>query len=465
MKFKFPGCIIGFIAGTSLTWTSPEISLLNSTHTLENRELTDDESSWIGAVLSLSAAVGPFVFGYLADRIGRKYTLLAIAVPYVISSVITAFSNKVLSETIQIYDFSISNLYFKFQVIEIIIARLLTGLSIGGTFTVLPMYVGEMSLDDHRGILGPGMNVFICLGLLFTYIVGHYCSIMVFNLLLAALPACFFVLFFLIGIETPHYYVQKNQHDLAKEALLKIRDASDEETERELKLIRSEIEKEEQGSILDIFKSKGTTKAFIIGAGLVFFQQMSGINAVLFFAQDIFADAGTSLEPAYCSMIIGSVQFGTSFISPITTSLFGRKTILIFSGIGMALSESILGVYGVMRHADEKSVSSLGFLPILSLVLYIITYNVGFGPLPWAIIGEVFPNSIKSSAGALATAICWATSFVITKWFAQLVSVVNQGPCFLGFAGFSLLAALFTQFVVLETKDKTLAQIQEDLNK
>lgn len=104
MKFKFPGCIIGFIAGTSLTWTSPEISLLNSTHTLENRELTDDESSWIGAVLSLSAAVGPFVFGYLADRVGRKYTLLAIAVPYAISSVITAFSNKVLSETIQIYN-------------------------------------------------------------------------------------------------------------------------------------------------------------------------------------------------------------------------------------------------------------------------------------------------------------------------------------------------------------------------
>lgn len=323
-----------------------------------------------------------------------------------------------------------------------------------------------MSLDEHRSALGSGMNCFICAGLIFTYVVGYYISnVMIFNILLACLAAGFLVLFALIGAETPHYYVQKNKHDLAKAALLRIRDASEDATEKELELIRSEIEKEEQGSILDIFRSKGTTKAFIIGSGLVFFQQASGINAVLFFAQSIFEQAGTTLAPAYCSMIIGGVQFGTSFVTPVVSNMFGRKVLLIASAIGMALSESILGVYGIIRAADEDKVSSLSFLPILSLVLYIITYNVGFGPLPWAVIGEIFPNSIKSSASALATSVCWITSFVITKWFSQVAQSIGQGKCFLGFAGFSLLAGVFVFFVVLETKDKSLADIQADLNK
>nr|AEE61928.1 unknown [Dendroctonus ponderosae] len=440
------GTLAGFIAGTSLTWTSPEIVNLNNTDTgYFNGTLTAEDSSWIGGVVSLGAALGPFIFGYLADRIGRKYTLLAISVPFAISSIITAFSNKV---------------------VEILVARLITGVGIGGAFTVLPIYVGEMSLDEHRGALGSGMNCFICFGLIFTYVVGYYISsVMIFNILLACLAAGYFVIFALIGTETPHYYVQKNKHDLAKAALLRIRDTPEDVTEKELELIKSEIEKEEQGSIVDIFRSKGTTKAFIIGSGLVFFQQASGINAVLFFAQQIFQDAGTTLAPAYCSMIIGGVQFGTSFVTPLVSNMFGRKVLLIGSAIGMALSESILGIYDIIRAADEDKVSSLSFLPIVSLVLYIITYNVGFGPLPWAVIGEIFPNSIKSSASALATSVCWLTSFIITKWFSQVAEAIGQGQCFLGFAGFSLLAAVFVFFVVLETKDKTLAEIQVDLNK
>ncbi|XP_050304817.1 facilitated trehalose transporter Tret1-like isoform X2 [Anthonomus grandis grandis] len=435
---------LGFIAGTSLTWTSPERTHLNETVFDDN--LQDNDWSWIGGLLSLGAAVGPFIFSYLADKIGRKYTLLAVSVPFAVSSVICAFANTIP---------------------EFMVARLITGFGVGGTFTILPMYVGEMSLDEHRGALGSGMNAFICAGLIFTYVVGYFVSnVMVFNLLLAGITAMFFLLFFLIGTETPHYHVQKNQHDLAKEALLKIRNAPSDETEKELEMIRKEIEKEERGSLLDIFRTKGNIKAFIIGAGLVFFQQASGINAVLFFAQTIFEDAGTTLEAGYCSMIIGAVQFGTSFITPLVSNLFGRKFLLIFSSIGMCLSESILGVYDIIKsnHPDSVS-SSLSFLPILSLVLYIITYNVGIGPLPWAIIAEIFPTNIKAPAGALAASVCWFTSFLITNWFTQIVHKLGQGQCFLGFAGFSLLMGVFTVFYVLETKGKSLAQIQADLNR
>ncbi|KAF7279161.1 hypothetical protein GWI33_007572 [Rhynchophorus ferrugineus] len=437
--------VLGYIAGTNLSWTSPEFTYLNQTDTGPfNGTLTDDQTSWISGLLSLGAALGPFIFGYLSEKIGRKYTIIATAIPFIISSVMVSFCNKVE---------------------EFYLARFITGLAVGGTFTVLPMYVGEMSLDEHRGVLGSTMNVFICFGLIFTYVVGTFIEkVMIFNLLLAVLSLAFVVAFLLLGVETPHYYVMKNKHDLAKEALLRIRKQSDEETEKELDHIRTIIESEEQGNLLDIFKNKGYLKAFIIGAGLVLFQQLSGINAVLFFAQTIFKDAGSTLAPKYCSMIIGGVQFGTSFITPIVSEKFGRKTLLIFSGIGMFLSESILGIYSTLsKHGYE--VSSLSMLPIVSLVLYIITYNVGYGPLPWAIIGEIFPTSIKSAAGSMATFICWIASFFITKWFQQLSDNLGQGNCFLGFAVASLIAAAFVQFFVIETKGKSLKEIQDDLNR
>ncbi|XP_030761668.1 facilitated trehalose transporter Tret1-like isoform X1 [Sitophilus oryzae] len=437
--------VLGFIAGCNLTWTSPEFGYLNSTDTGPfNGTLTDAQTSWISGVMSLGAALGPFIFGYLAEKIGRKWTILTVSMPFVISSVLCAFSRVVE---------------------EFYVARFITGISIGGTFTILPMYVGEMSLDEHRGVLGSVMNVFLCFGLLFTYVVGALVSkVLIFNLILASLTIAFFVLFLFMGVETPHYYVMKNKHDLAKGALLRIRKQSDQETEKELDHIRTIIEGEEQGNLLDIFRNKGSVKAFIIGSGLVFFQQASGINAVLFFAQNIFQDAGSTLKANYCSMIIGAVQFGTSFITPLVSNLFGRKTLLILSGVGMCLSESVLGIYDILKDSDADKVSSLSFLPIISLVLYIITYNVGYGPLPWAIVAEIFPSSIRSAAGSLVTFICWITSFFITKWFKELSQDLGQGQCFLGFAVFSLVAAAFVQFFVIETKGKTLKEIQDDLN-
>lgn len=440
------GTVLGFLAGAALTWTSPEIPYLNSTDTGPfNGTLTSEEGSWIGGMLSLGAIFGPFVAGFLADKIGRKYTMLVISIPFMLCSILLAFSNMVA---------------------EFYVARFITGVCVGGTFTMLPMYVGEIASDKQRGVLGSSINVSICLGLLFSYVAGSLIeNIIAFNLVLAGLTAGFFVLFLLLGSESPHWYISKNKHDLAKKALQRIRGGTEETVEKELEHIRYGIESETEGSIADVFKSKGNLKALLIGCGLTFFQQTSGINAILFFAQTIFEKSGTSLKASYCSMIIGSVQFGTSFINPLVSNLFGRKFLLVFSGIGMFIFEGLLGTYSIVSDNYPDKVSSLNFLPVLLLISYIIVYNVGFGPLPWAMMGEIFPSNIKSTAGAIGTSVCWLTSFVITKWFSQLIDTFGQGQCFLGFAVASLLAAIFSQFVVIETKGKTLAQIQEDLNK
>ncbi|KAJ8977238.1 hypothetical protein NQ317_003813 [Molorchus minor] len=432
-----------FAACTALTWSSPVISKLEDAETTPfSKALTSEETSWISALLPLGAVFGPFLFGYLADKIGRKYTLLTCGAPVLISYLILAFSKTAI-------------LYY--------VARFLTGMSVGGVFTVLPIYVGEIAEDSNRGALGSSMNCFITAGLTFSYCVGPYVSITLFNVILAIFPCVFLILFFMLGYESPHYYVSNQKHDEAKFTLQKIRGTEAEKTDIELLDIQTKIKEEGNGRIADIFKSKGLIKAFSISVGLLAFQQFSGINAILFYAQNIFEEAGTSLKPEICSILIGVVQFLASFVTPLIVDRLGRKVLLIFSGVGMAVSELPLGVYVYLNDHDHD-VSSISFLPILCLIVYIITYNVGFGPLPWTIMGELFPSNVKSSASSLSAAICWFLGFLIAKYFESISASIGMGPSFWIFGSCCMVSIPFCLLYVIETKGKSLQEIQNALN-
>ncbi|KAJ8920255.1 hypothetical protein NQ315_011916 [Exocentrus adspersus] len=439
----FTGNIISFIAATCLTWTSPILSQLqDKDKTPFSSVLTDDETSWISSLLPLGAVFGPFVYGYLADKIGRKFTLLICGTPFLVAFLLLAFGKALW-------------MYY--------IARFISGMSVGGVFTVMPMYVGEIAEDSNRGALGSTMNVFICSGLLFTYSVGPYVSMVALNLTLALFPAAYLVLFFLLGPESPHYYVSKHRNEEAKAALQKIRGGGEEAVDKELSQIQEKIKEEGRGTFFDIFKSKGLTKAFIISLGLVGFQQFSGINAVLFYASTIFEDAGTSLDSNICSIIIGLTQFLTSFVTPLIVERLGRKVLLLFSAVGMMVSEVPLGVYCFLNDKGND-VSAISFLPILCLITYIITYNTAYGPLPWAIMGELFPANVKSIASSVTAAFCWFLAFLITKYFKAVSDAIQIGPSFWIFAGFCAAAIPFSFFYVIETKGKSLKEIQDILN-
>lgn len=406
------------------------------------RSITSDESSWIGSIVSLGAVCGPFIFGYGASRFGRKWTICSIGVPFAVSYFILAFAKSV-----ELY-------YF---------ARFLVGVGVGGVFTVLPMYMGEIATDSNRGALGSLMNVLLCFGLVFSYSLGPFVSIVAFNIVLAVFPCIFMVAVVFFAPESHHYHMSKGNHVEAEKVHKKFR-GDDHRYKTELEDIKVGLEKTENGSILDLFTDKKLIKAFIISLALVGFQQFSGINAVLFYAQTIFSASGSDLKAEYASIIIGGVQFVTSFITPLFVDRLGRKILLYFSAIGMLLSETLLGVYFYLKD-DNQDVGSISWLPIVSLVLYILTYNCGFGPLPWAVMGELFPANVKSTASAFTAAFCWFISFLITKFFSSMVDGMGMGPSFWVFAAFCLVAFIFTLFYVIETKGKSLQEIQEILEK
>ncbi|KAG5895548.1 hypothetical protein JTB14_010692 [Gonioctena quinquepunctata] len=436
--------LLCFMAGTALTWSSPEIpQLLDIKESPLGRTISPDESSWLSSMPLLGAAICPFLFGYLADKIGRKPTLLFLGIPFFLGYCLLAFGKNV----------------------EILyVGRFITGMGVGGIFTVLSMYIGEISEKTNRGILTTSMGCFCCLGMLFSVCLGPFVTVELFNLVLAVPPLIFMVSFFFLASESPLFLVQDSQKVQAKKALERLGRKPD---QLELEFIELEASMKDQNvssNFLDIFRSKALIKGLAISSSLLFFQQFSGINAVLFYSENIFQEAGTALEPEFCTIIVMSIQFMGSFITPCIADRFGRKIILLYSAMGMMISEVPLGIYCYLKN-HGYDVETFSSIPVITLTVFIMALNVGFGPLPWTILAELFPPEFKSFATALVSTGIWCLAFAFTKYFEAAVAVFGLGPLFLFFALCSGFAGIFTLFCLIETKGKTLLEIQDILNR
>ena len=433
-----------FVGGTALTWSSPEVPILsNETSSPFGRNLSSEEGAWVSSLVTLGAAFGSFFFTYLADKMGRKYTLLSLGVPFMVCYLMMAFG----------------------KIIELFyVARFIMGLAVGGAFSLMPIYACEVADKSNRGALSFLMGSAVCSGLLLSCALGPYVSVMVFNLVLAVFPLIFLISFPFLGTEVPHYYISINENDLAKEALQKLRGNANDINE-ELIEIQKKFKEEEQGSFTDIFRSKGLRKAFATSVGLLIFQQFSGINIVLFYGQKIFQEVGSNIAPEVCTIIIATVQFLSSFIAPIIGDRLGRKTILTFSAIGMTISELSLGVYSYLKDSVGVNMDSVSFLPVIIMTGFIISYNTGYGPLAWSMLGELFPSKVKSIATSVVTSINWLLAFFIIKHFEAMIKAFGAAEYFWFYSGCCALAAVFAKFYVIETRGKSLKEIQDELSR
>uniref|UniRef100_A0A336M0J9 Facilitated trehalose transporter Tret1 n=1 Tax=Culicoides sonorensis TaxID=179676 RepID=A0A336M0J9_CULSO len=437
--------------GTTLGWTAPVNPKLNDPNLADtplNAVPTEDEASWIGSLVALGAVIGPLIAGPLANIIGRKWTLLSSTVFFVVSFILLLTTNTV---------------------IQMCIARFLQGLGVGFVMCAQPMYIGEIASDEVRGALGSFMQLFIVIGILYVYAIGPYVSYMALQWACMAVPIVFAGLFFLMP-ETPAYYCQKGEKDKARDALAFLRGKSKEGVMDELSVIQTNVDEamKNKGSIADVFKNKACVKALIISAGLVSFQQLSGINAVLFYSTDIFikaaGDSGGGMDPAVSTILVGAVMVGASGITPLVVDRLGRKIILLFSAGGMAISLVFLGLYFVLDSNQAAIVSSISWLPIVSLIAFVFVYCVGFGPLPWAVLGEMFSPEVKSQASTIVATTCWILGFLVTKYFSAVDAALGTHWSFWIFGIFCGAAFMFVTTVMFETKGLTLQQIQNKLN-
>ncbi|CAH0380680.1 unnamed protein product [Bemisia tabaci] len=436
-------CNLGaWVGGNALTWSSPAVPKLEKGEFLL---ISEDEGSSLSSLIAFGAGFGPFLASSLVDRVGRKTTLLLTMLMFLISWVLLVVVPQL-------------NVMY--------LARFISGIGVGSIYTVTPMYVAEIAEVSVRGALLSIMQFFLVGGFLQEYIIGPYVSYQMLIYINLVAPVVYVLTFIWIP-ESPYYYLNKGKKQEATEALHWFRGKPDREfINKEIIAIEESVLEAQanKGRYIDLFRSRGSLLGLYLSCALVAFQQLSGINVILFYCQTIFEQAGASLDPSISAIIIGAVMLLASAVTPPFTKKFGMKMCLYASAVGMVLSQVVLGFYFFLDYHKYEIVSSLGWMPVTSLIAFIITYCVGIGPLPWAYMGELFPQNLKANASAVTAGFCWFLGFFITRFFSPLTKEIGLHFGFWLFAAFCVLCYAFVYFHLPDTTGKTLQEIQDMLN-
>ncbi|KAH8407938.1 hypothetical protein KR222_004179 [Zaprionus bogoriensis] len=400
-------------------------------------QLTAAQNTWVSSLLAIGAFLGALPTGYIADTIGRRNTALAMDVPFILAWLSISFAN------------SAGWLYF---------GRFLIGISTGSFCVVAPMYISEIAETSIRGTLGTLFQLLLTMGILFVYIVGSLVSWRVLSMMCLVVPIVLFAGMLLLP-ETPVYLLKKGRR--ADAALsLKWLWGRYCDSRSAIQVIQNDLDQASaNASFLDLFVDRGARNGLIISMLLMFFQQFSGINAVIFYTETIFMSAGSTISASLSSIIVGVVQVIMTLSASLLIERAGRKILLLFSSTVMTICLAILGAYFDMKDSG-KDVSHIGWLPLLCMVLFIITFSVGYGPIPWLMMGELFMPDVRATAVALTVMVNWLCVFVVTKCFGFMISDWGSDWTFWFFAACMAAATVYVALALVETKGKSSSQIQ-----
>ncbi|XP_068228808.1 facilitated trehalose transporter Tret1-like [Palaemon carinicauda] len=441
---------VGFSAG----YTSPALASMSSDNST-NFNVTEEEKSWIGSLMPLSALTGSIIGGYFIDALGRKMVILMCGPPFILAYLLMG---------------SAVNIWM------IYVGRAIGGFCIGLLTLTLPVYLGETIQPEIRGILGLLPTTFGNGGILICYLVGSYVNWWWLAYVGAIIPVIFTALMCFVP-ETPRWYISKDRVEDAERSLQWLRGSSA-DVEFELGAIQEnyELARQDSSSFKDIL-SRQYARPFLLSMGLMLFQQLSGINAVIFYTVDIFEMSGSAISGHLSTIIVGVVNLLSTFVANAVIDKLGRKILLYASSGLMVVSLVSLGSFFYIKSYAEnipvteegyaewqESVKNLAWLPLVSFMVYVIAFSLGWGPIPWLFMGEALPAKIRGPAASLVTALNWSCTFIITKSFPGLLKAIGASSVFFLFTGIMTLGSLYTIFFVPETRGKTLEEIEEELS-
>ncbi|KAK3919387.1 Facilitated trehalose transporter Tret1-2-like protein [Frankliniella fusca] len=435
--------------GFVYSWSSPMLPVLQDPSAPAGFVISLDEAAWVGSLTPLGAAFGPIPGGLFADRFGRRPTLIVSGALMLTAWVLAALANSAL---------------------WLYASRFIGGFVTGVVSCILPLYLGEIAVDRVRSALGTAMQLSLTLGFMVPYAVGPYVSPMT----LACVLASCCLLYFMASIrlpESPYLLCLRGDSEAASKALQWLRGQSRDQCYKELRRMEEETQGQSRRrpplqTFIRVFATPGGRRAFFLVCALMLFQQLSGINAVLFYAQDILKRAfGGSpwLSPALGAILIGLVQVVASVSSVALTACVSMKTLFIVSSLCAATAHAALG-YFFHLVATGQDTSSIAALPLASLCYYIVVYCLGLGSVPWALLGEVFGADVKAASSAMCASIYWVIGFFVTQFFGRVMEAVGADYTFWGLGGCCVLSAAFAFAMLPNTKGKSLQEIQDILN-
>lgn len=379
----------------------------------------------------------------LADKIGRKATLLSIAVPYTLSIVLTATAR---------------NIYLFY------IARLLFGLGDACIISTLPSYIGEVAVPEVRGFWGNSPACFGLLGQLVINTVGGYLDIATAAWIMLFFPIFYFVAFS-FAPESPYFYIVKSNRKDAKRVLQRLRGC--EVVDDELLAIEKAIQRQmsETCTWKELLKSESNRKGLLAAAFLRSSQMLSGMACFAAYNQYIFQKSAGNLSAANSSIIFNAFSLVCTVSAMYFIDRLGRRKVVIVSLVGCGLSLACVSTYFYIEEKNFSLITSFQWIPLVGMTSYIALYSFGMSTVPTLMLGELFSASVKAKALTVLIFVAGTWICITTKLFQLLNTHFGMYTPFAFFTVCCFCSAILAYFLIPETKGKTLEEIQLGLKK
>ena len=425
------GAAGGFLFGFDTSVISGVIEYISSPKVYNLNEIA---KGWTVSCIIIGCMLGCVIAGPSSNRFGRKKTLILTALIFLVSSLGCAWTSH----------------YTAF-----ITYRIIAGIAVGAASMLAPIYIAELSPPKHRGKL-VSLNLFaIFLGQSSAFYSNFFLRDIGgdnnwrWMLAVMAIPSFLLFIFLLFVPESPRWLIEKNQIDSAMSILTRINGGT--EANREFDEIQQTL-KVSKGKFVELFH-RGMFKILIIGILLAVFQQVTGINVVMYYAPAIFKSAGFGNDSALLqTALMGMVNLTFAVVSMFFVDKVGRKPLMVIGSIGMSIAMTLLALTFITGHAK-------GYFVLACIMGYLAAFGFSLGPVVWVLIAEIFPNRLRSYAVAVSTFTLWGANFIVSVTFPYLLNNL-KGYSFVIYGSMCLLCLLFVLKYLEETKGKTLEEIE-----
>ncbi|XP_062506936.1 solute carrier family 2, facilitated glucose transporter member 12-like [Corticium candelabrum] len=433
-------------------------------------DMTLTEREWVISSMLVGAIVASLTGGFLIDFVGRRATIIANSCIFIVGAIILATAHT----------YSV-----------LVIGRLIVGFGVSLSAIAECIYISEIAPVSRRGML-VSLNEFgITAGFLLAYL-ANFVFINVdsgwrYMFGLSAIPSTIQGIGMLKLPLSPRYLVLRNQNEKARMVLQKLRGTLD--VQKELDSIKSILVSQQKTSVLMLFMPNQNMRyRMFIAVSLILLQQFTGQPNVLYYASTIFEQIGFSSDVAAArgTFFLGLTKVAAATVALLFVDRAGRRKFILVGAIGMMISVGSMGI--ALAHAGiQKPVEKLctetnttmasfanttegsgipdaaKFTSLIGLLMFVAFYGIGFGPVTWIILSEIFPVELRGRAFAIATVANWSSNLIVSATFLDIFRTFGVAATFLMYASTCLISVLFIFVFVPETKNRSLEQITSQL--
>lgn len=399
--------------------------------------MTSGVEGFVVSIVLLGAVLGVLCSGTVADRLGRKKAILLPAALFTVGTLIVCTASTIFS---------------------FLLGRFITGTAVGLISMTAPLYLAEIAPTRLRGTFVCVHQLVVTLGILAAYLVNYvYAAEGAWRNMftVALIPSVLQFVLMLIICESPSWLLSHDLKDKAKSAFEKLR----KDTLWQSHMIPAHVPDTEKKTIASLFFKPKIRYVLILGLVLNMFQQITGINTIIYYAPKIFQHAGfqTVNIAILASVGIGLMNVLFTIVSMWLIDKAGRRRLLLWGLAGMLLSMQFLAMFLFIKTPYTSTIS------VISLMCYVGCFAVGIGPVTAVLISELYPLKIRGRAMSIATTANWFFNYLMSLIFLDLIELMGVAGVFELFAALTLAATLFVYFYIPETKGKSLEEIEAGL--